>query len=398
MSRRLPGVLWAVSAVMAVASAALIAVGPGRETRDDIFGGVGGAAFLVLALAFATVGALVAARLPSNPIGWIFCLTGLANGLQLLTWNYADVALHRGALPGSTAVVTVNGVIGEATAGLLALALLLFPDGHLPSRRWRPALAILLGGMALLVFANTFRPGRLAEPFAGASNPLGIAGARDATTVLDLAGWLLVWTGLTLATAALVVRRRRARGVERRQLELVLTVAAAAAAVAAIDMATWLIVPEGRLQLRIAVLGLAFASLPVAAGAAILRYRLYDIDVIVRRTLVYAVLTAALAGVYFAVVLALQQVFSAFAGGSNLAVAGSTLAVAALFRPARSSIQRFVDRRFARSRYDAQRTVDAFSSRLRDQVDLDALASDLRQVVSETVQPAHVSLWLREPV
>jgi hypothetical protein len=181
--------------------------------------------------------------------------------------------------------------------------------------------------------------------------------------------------------------------VERQQLKLVLAVGAVVGAVALVDMATWAVWPSGHLQLRMAVIGMSFSLFPVAAGVAILRYRLYDIDVVVNRALVYGALTAVLAVTYVGSVLLFQLVLSP---SSNLAVAASTLAVAALFRPARSRVQAAVDRRFYRQRYDAQRTLERFGSRLRDQVELNALADELHAVVGETMQPAHLSLWLRE--
>lgn len=392
---RLAWGLWALCVLIAVPTLVLVAIGPGRVPPSDIFAGSGGVAFLILALTYASVGAIVAWRRSENAIGWIFCLVGLATCLQLLTWQYADVGLHAHRLPGTTGAAVFNTVIGEATAGLLALPLLLFPDGRLPSRRWWPALAGLLAGMALLVMAGTLRPGNYSEPFAPVSNPFGVRGARGAMDAVDFAGWILVIAGIGLAAAAMVVRLRRAAGVERQQLKLVLAVGSTAAAAAALIMATWLVWPSHALQTRIAVLGICLATVPVAAGLAILRYRLYDLDLVVKRTLVYAVVTTGLAGLYFAIVLLLQRVFSGFAGGSDLAVAGSTLAVAALFRPVRARVQGLVDRRFDRRKYDAQRTLEAFSARLRTEIDLDTLHAELVTVVDETMRPSGVSLWLR---
>jgi signal transduction histidine kinase len=324
---------------------------------------VGGASFLILALTFASVGAIVARRVPENRIGWIFLLTGVANSVQLLSWQYADVGLHATTrLPGADSAAVFNSVISEATAGLLGLSLLLFPDGRLPSRRWRPALWSLLLGMALLVLAGTLRPGRYAEPFAQMSNPLGLSGARGVMDVVDFAGWLFVIAGIALGAAAMVVRLRRAGGVERQQLELVLAVGAVAATVAALVMATWLPWPTGHLQVRIAVLGLCFASVPLAAGVAILRYRLYEIDVVVNRTLVYAALTLILAATFAATVVLLG---TALGRGSGWATAAATLVVAVAFRPLRARMQDAVDRRFNRARYDALQRMTDFLEELR---------------------------------
>ena len=349
--------------VFGVATLVLLVIGPSRVRPSDIFSGVGGLSFLILALTFASVGAIVARRVPENRIGWTFLVTGLANSVQLLSWQYADVGLratHR--LPGAPGAAGFNTVIGEATAGLLGLSLLLFPDGRLLSRRWRPALASLLVGMALLVLAGTLRPGRYAEPFAQVSNPFGLAGARRAMDAVDLAGWLFVWAGIGLGAAAMIVRLRRARGLERQQLKLVLAVGSVAATAAALVMATWFIWPEGHLQARIAVLGVCFASLPLAAGVAILRYRLYEIDLVVNRTLVYAAVTVISAAVFAATVVLLG---TALGRGSGWATAAATLVVAVAFRPLRSRVQDAVDRRFNRARYDALRRMADFLEDLR---------------------------------
>ena len=362
-ARRVAALTWSVCVVLAVATLVLLGIGPGRVLPSDIFSGVGGLSFLLLALTFSSVGAIVARRLPENPIGWIFLGTGLANSVQLLSWQYADVglrAIHR--LPGASGAAVFNTVISEATAGLLGLSLLLFPDGRLPSRRWRPALGSFLLGMTLLVLAGTLRPGPYAEPFAQVSNPFGVAGARGAMDAVDLAGWLFVLAGIGLGAAAMVARLRRAHGVERQQLKLVLTVGAIAATGAALLMPTWLIWPTGQLQLRIAVLGVCFASVPLTAGLAILRYRLYEIDVVINRTLVYAALTLVLAGAFAATVVVLG---AALGRGSGWATAAATLVVAVVFRPLRGRIQDAVDRRFNRARYDATRRMAGFLEELR---------------------------------
>jgi hypothetical protein len=202
---------------------------------------------------------------------------------------------------------------------------------------------------------------------------------------------------MLLAAAAMLRRRLRATDLERQQLKWVAFGATVVGAAIAIDITSYLLAVEGVDEARDALLGIAISAFPVATGLAILRYRLYDIDVVINRTVVYGALTATLAAVYLGSVLVLQQVLSAFTQGSGLAVAASTLAVAALFRPVRARIQASVDRRFFRSRYDAAQTLTAFSACLRDQVDLADIGDQLLVAVGDTVQPAHVSLWLREP-
>ena len=362
-ARRIATLTLGLCVVMAVVTLILLGIGPGRVLPSDIFAGVGGLSFLILALTFASVGAIVARRVPENTIGWIFLLTGFANSVQLLSWQYADVGLratHRFA--GATAAAVFNTVIGEATAGLLGLSLLLFPDGRLPSRRWRPVLGGLLLGMTLLVLAGTLRPGRYAEPFAQVSNPFGLGGARGVMDAVDLAGWLFVMAGIGLGAVAMVVRLRRARGLERQQLKLVLATGSVAAPAAALVMMTWFIWPTGHLQVRIAVLGVCFASVPLVAGVAILRYRLYEIDVVVNRTLVYAAVTVILAAAFAATVVLLG---TALGRGSGWATAGATLVVAVTFRSLRARVQDAVDRRFSRARYEALRRMDDFLEQLR---------------------------------
>ncbi len=396
--------MWAFCVLLAVPTLIAIAIGPGTVLPSDIFSGAGGLAFLVLSLTFASVGVVVAMRVPENRIGLVFCLTGFVSIIQLFTWNYADVGLHSHALPGTAAATVVNKVISEATAGLLALSLLLFPDGKLPSWRWRPALWALLGGVSLLVLAGLFYPGHYAQPFASQSNPLALPGVDNGLiNAVDLGGWMLVLVGLALGTAGLVIRLRRAHGVERQQLKLVLSVGALTGLVAVVLMTGWLTAPGGGVTPHnpgltgMAALGFVLTAFPLAAGVAILHYRLYDIDVVIHRTLVYGVLTALLLVAYLGFVLFFQLLLRPLTGGSTYAVALSTLVVATLFRPVRRRVQALVDRRLYRRKYDAQQTLERFSERLRNQVDLDELPAELMTVVIQTMQPAHASLWIHHP-
>jgi signal transduction histidine kinase len=390
-ARRAAAPLWGVCIALCVATLVLLAIGPGRVPPSDIFAGAGGVAFVLLALTFATVGVLVARRAPGNRIGWIFLLTGLANAAQVLTWSYADVGLRAGQhLPGAPAAAVVNSVIGEETAGLLALALLVFPDGRLPSRRWRPALACLLAGIALLVLADILRPGPYDAPFASVTNPFGL-GSRSALHAVDVAGWVCVLVGLGAGAGALVARLRRARDVERRQLKLVLAVAAFVAAAATALMATWLIWPSGHLQARMAVLGVGFALVPLAAGVAILRHRLYDIDVVIDRTLVYAAVTVILAAAFAGTILLIG---TALGGGSAWPTAAATLFVAVAFRPLRARVQDGLDQRFHRARYTALRRMADFLEDLRaGRAAPEAVEDVLRDVCNDP----RLALRFREP-
>ena len=300
-ARRWAELMWALCAVVAIPAAVLLVIGPDPVLPSDIFAGAGGAAFLLLALTFASVGVLVATRVPANSVGWVFCLAGFACAVQILSWQYADVGLHpRGRLPGAQAAATFNTVVGEATAACSASRCCCSRTADCPRGAGDRRLRALLLGMALLVVADTLRPGAYNEPFAAASNPFGIAGARRLMNAVDVTGWLLVLAGIASGAVALVVRRRRARGVERRQLELVLAVGAVTATVAALLMATWLVWPDGGLQARMAVLGVCFATFPLAAGFAILRRGLYGIEVVINRTLVYGSVVTLLAAVFAA--------------------------------------------------------------------------------------------------
>jgi hypothetical protein len=337
--------------------------------------------------AFATMGALVASRQPRNPIGWILLTGGAAYTIGGLTITQteseggAHVLVHW-----LSTWVWMAGIGPIATFGLL-----LFPDGHLPSPRWRAFAWFAAVAIGATAAAIAFAPG----PFEDSTvvNPLGfdaLPGLFDALQNVSPAALALAIFG---SIASVFVRFRRARNVERQQLKWLSYTGALVGVALAVAIVIETIVGPRAVDLTNTIISLSLALVPVAMGIAILRHRLYDIDVVINRTLVYGTLTATLGGAYLGLVLLIGLAV----GESGFAVAVSTLAVAALFRPLRTRIQGVVDRRFYRRRYDAQRTLEAFGGRLRDELDLEALGADLRGVVSDTVQPAHVSLWLRSP-
>jgi signal transduction histidine kinase len=331
--------------------------------QNDLFGGLGGLSFVVLSLAFATVGVLIVARVPGNAVGWTFVAIGVIAAVGILAEEYGRYALTREpALPGGVAAAWLTTPLTEALPGLFGLAPMLFPDGRLPSARWRAAAAVPVACIVLLVASGAFAPGPLDDPFAAWTNPLGWSGGHDIMVVADAAGWALAVAGIALGAASAVVRLRRARGVERQQLKLVLSVGTLVAVATTLVMSTWVVWPHGGLQLRMAVIGLLFAAFAVAAGIAVLRYRLYDVDAVVGRALVYSSLTLLLAAAYGLTTLVLGR---ALGGGSNWATAGATLAVAVAFRPLRGWLQDTVDRRLGRARYEARRRVQTFLEELR---------------------------------
>lgn len=359
----------------------------------------------VLVLALSTVGALIAARRPDNRVGWILLTAGVAIAAGFSTGEYAEFSLAEppGRLPGTEWIAWVAQwilVVGLGQA--LAFLPLMFPNGRLLSRRWRPVGWLAAATLAAIGLTLAFAPGRL-EEYPEIDNPLGLGVlGGNFWDLLNGAGWVLLLASGVLSAASVVVRFRRARGVERQQLKwFASAVALVAIGVVAVgagytfsgdpstDAPTFLIVAQ--LLMLASLIGL-----PIAVGVAILRYRLYDLDVIINRTLVYGTLTAMLAVMYFGTVVVLQEVFRALTGQeSSLVVVASTLMIAALVVPLRRRLQSFIDRRFYRRKYDAAKTLAAFNARLRDETDLDTLTDDLAGVVRETMQPAHVSLWLR---
>jgi len=343
-------------------------------------------------LGFATVGLVLALQRPGNPIGWLYGAASLAWAYSIPIQPMIDqlVREHR-PLPLVAQLVAATGDLSWAPAiGLgVTLPALLLPNGHLRSRRWRLVAITSVTGLILVMVAGPLSPGPLEEM--GIDNPFGLPGAAGTVAAaLTIVGVLLHWFSLPPAAMCVVLRFRSSEGVERQQLRWVAAGVAGAVGLMVIG------VPSGLGFAPNWISYLVFPALllpPVAIGVAVLRYRLYDLDRVISRTLTYGLLTVLLGLGYVGAVLGLGRLLPE---GSSLVVAAATLAVAALFQPLRRRVQQLVDRRFNRRRYDAVRTVDGFAARLRDQVDLDALHGELLAVVDQTMQPTRASLWLRQ--
>jgi hypothetical protein len=382
--------LWAVWVVLFV-TFLLIGADPSR-------------ALVAVAATFAmvTVGALVASRRPANPIGWIFCALGLGFFVGGLSSEYATRALvdAPGSLPGGLAIGWLSSWAQFPATMLVLYLLLLFPNGHPPSPRWRGVVWLVTAVIAVGTLTAALLPGPLRAGPTGSplpvDNPLAFHAVAPLLEVVSAVVPAASVALLVIAIASVIVRFRRAQGEERQQMKWFLFASGFVPAVIASNVVLRLL-PEGlRAPLQTATFSTAMALFPIVVGVAILRYRLYDIDVIIRRTLIYAAVSLTLAATYFAGVVLLQTALRPLIGGSEVPVALSTLAVVALFAPLRRRIQQVVDRRFYRSRYDAAHTLDAFGARLRDEVDLEAVRGDLLEAVHQTVRPVHASVWLRE--
>ena len=365
-------------------------------------------AFAVVVLTFPLMGLAVLIRQPRNPIGWLLEGVGLSWALPGLIDAYAHYGLviAPGSLPGPEVAAALNE--GTWTWGILMMGVFLilpFPDGHLPGPRWR--VVVWLAGAAAVVVpvAIALAPGTLEEaPIPGIVNPLSVEALEPFVLAMSAVSLPLVPICILAAAVSLGQRLRRSSGIQRQQIKWLATAGGLVAALFAVALSGTLVAElatggsPGILPLPVRAMQeasiLSFLLLPLAIGAAILRYRLFDIDLVINRALVYGSLTALLASVYLGSVLLLQLVLRPLTEQSDLAVAVSTLAVAAVFGPARRSIQALVDRRFYRRRYDAGLAVDAFAGRLRHQVDLDAVGADLLAAVRETVQPTHATVWL----
>ena len=359
-----------------------------------------GASFLI----FPLVGAMIASRRPRNPIGWLCLAIGLLWAFSGLLDYYKVYGMARpGSLPFPLAMAWVNNWLWVPSVGLMGTyVFLLFPDGRLPSRRWRP-LAWLCGAVIGFVsFGFAFSPGPL-EGLGGVQNPIVL-----------LRPWMMpvFWVSLPLlplcmlaSALSLVLRYRHSGGEERQQIKwlafaaLIVGVTYLSALVVGFFFVPTLVSGGDKTpvwySLLLGFMLMSFAGVPIAIGFAVLKYRLYDIDVVINRALVYGPLTATLVALYFGGIVVLQRLFVFLTGQqSTLAVVASTLLIAAMFSPLRRRIQSFIDRRFYRSKYDAAKTLEAFSAKLRDETNLEALNNELVGVVRQTMQPVHVSLWL----
>ena len=377
--------------VLILVDLALIAL-PRATTPPDIYGlrGIGG----VFGVVLTGLGGAIALRHPRNSVGWIYLGCGFFIALMEAAQEYASHALveRGGTIPGGEWGVWLSQLGLSLGLGPMATYLLLvFPNGQLPSARWRPVAWYALGAIAVWIAASSLVFTSVGYGFV-APNPisLGFAISLDQTG-RQLVSSILVGPAGILCAAAFVNRFRVSRGVERQQLKWV----ASAATLFILGLLLLMPLSFGRKPLEIAQQVITL-SVPVAAGIAILRYRLYDIDLLINRTLVYGATSAAIAATFFVGIVALQALLRPLTAGSELAIAASTLVSFALFQPIRRRVQDAVDRRFDRSRYDAARTLDLFADRLRDEVDLDALREDLLTSVRATMAPAHTSLWLRD--
>jgi len=386
LRRAAPWVLCALSLSMLGLGSVLRWTSPG-SVSPDYLSWLDGA---IEALGFAgipVVGALIASRLPANPYGWIWCAVGLASGVSALARPFVRIA---GGPLWAAWLIEAWTFVGFVS--LFVFVFLLFPDGRLPAAGWRwlpPATATLA---VLLVLAAPF----IHDPDEpAAASPWALRGAAGSAFRLTAEGVVLALVGLVLtAMASLVFRFRRSGPTERRQLSWFLYATAVNGVVILLDVGLGLL-PDNLITTAVTAVG--FALLPIAVGIAVFRYRLYEIDRIVSRTVSYGLLSAGLVGLYLGAVAVLRPLLEPLTGGSALAVAGSTLAVAAAFNPARRRLQAAVDSRFYRARYDASLAVDAFAARLRNQVDLDEIIAGLRDTVVTTVAPTRVAVWLRVP-
>jgi hypothetical protein len=385
----------AVTAMLAVADRAGTAAQGGAFTFVP---------FTAFVLTFSTVGALIVARQPGNPIGWLLVGCAVGDSLAGLTNGYSSygLAARPGELPGVTLAAWASSWMFLTGAGpATTFLLLLFPTGSVPSRRWRLVGWLAGAGMALIVAGSALAPGPIGGNRDAPINPVGIPDGGQVLSVVGAIGFVAFFVAIFGSVVSLIVRFRRARQVERQQLKWLSYAAVLVGMMVIFGLLVDAVWGETRWATNLSngTLTGSLVCVPVAVGIAVLRYRLYEIDRLISRTLVYAVLTVVLGLGYGGVVLVLGQSFGGVTGNPpSWAVAGATLAAAALFQPVRRRIQAIVDRRFNRRRYNAAKTIQGFSARLRDEVDLDTLAAELLGVVEQTMQPTRASLWLRPSV
>jgi hypothetical protein len=379
---------------IALTGFALLLVVLGRSSPNAyVFEWLPGNAIVIDAI----VGAIIASRRPENPVGWLVCLSSVVVSTSTFASQYAIEALlvWPGSLPAGEVAAWVAAWLLPLMIGFQIAYLSLFPTGRLPSRRWRTlawlTLAFVLLGAFLAAFASDAYMGALGP----IRNPLAIEGFDGAYKAVLYVGAPALHVAVALL---LFVRLRRSVGVERQQLKWFAYAVAALTLGVVLNIVSQVVDIAWFTRVATAFFTLAGTGIPISIGIAILRYRLYDIDVIINRTLVYGSLSVTLIALYFGAVVFLQRLFVGLTGQQQLpqlTIVASTLVIAALFNPLRRHIQSFIDRRFYRKKYDARKTLEAFSAKLRDETDLDALSDDLVGVVRETMQPAHASLWLR---
>jgi hypothetical protein len=383
---------WSVWAVTVAATAAALGYDAFHPLPASLASEGGSPANRVVAVvfigAFATVGALLAWKRPENPIGWLLSATGLA-------YAVGASGLLLAHFPRTLTLANWLGWIWLLGLGLCVFVVLLFPTGNLPSRRWRPVAWAAGAGLAGWVLGNAFAP-MIVSVSPPVPNPVGVTGpAGDIFKIMAPGGVLLIAVTGLAAIVSLAFRYRRARTAERAQLRWLVYAGALIVAGLIAEVPAEAIIGPGNAanNLQNAVSSGAVALIPVAIGIAVLRYRLYDIDRVISRTLAYAVITGLLVGIYAGLVLLATHVVGL---RTPVAVAAATLAAAALFSPVRRRVQRVVDRRFNRARYDADKTVAAFAARLKDAMDLDAVRDDLTGAVQRALEPAHVSVWISQ--
>ena len=393
--------VWVVSVALVVAGATtgLLSGSVGTALSSgsvDLYSIITGLMGSVAAVTLATVGAVLASRLPRNPIGWLLLVSGAVLGFSFVATTPGVTGL-----PGGIWLLWLGNLTWYPAVVFVGVLLpLLYPTGHLPSPRWRAVVVVAIVTMTLALINTAFSPFSPGSAPPGVSNPLAVSGSlASVLSLMSSAGILAAVVCFPLAAASLVVRYRRAAGVERAQLRwfaavatliglsfavALMTNSATSGLLAVVSNAAWLLLFVG------------LALLPVAIGIAILRYRLYEIDRLISRSIGWGVLTVILGAVFVGLVLGLQTLLAPFTGSNELAVAGSTLLVFSLFQPVRRRVQGIVDRRFNRARYDAQAAVDAFTVRLRDEVDLEILQGSLLRLVEATLEPKASGLWLRD--
>jgi hypothetical protein len=388
---RLAWSTWALTMLLFGATFVLVSLRSPETTSEVETGWASVVPVAVFVVSYATVGALVIARHRSNKLGWSAAACGLMFALASFGLVYGDEGAVVDVRPGGELLLTLSQ--WQWLAGIVfggPFLILFFPRGTLPSQRWRPVAAALIVGLAAVVVSTTFYPGRV--PDTSLENPLGIEAVGGILKVLGVLGGILVALASIGSVVSVIVRFRRAHETERQQMKwFVFAIVTAVVIVLGIGFP---IEALGYYEASNMIVTGALSIIPISIGIAVLTRRFYDIDIVINKTLVYAILSAVLAASYLALIFILQEVTNVFGSDSDLSIAASTLAVAALFGPVRARVQRLIDRRFYRRRYDASHALRAFAVRLRDQVDLDAVNHEILAVVDNTVGPRHAGIWL----